>query len=60
MLSDDIVQDPSIAMLLVNALAIDMEWEYRFDCKDIHGEIFIRIMNNNSNNNVIGLDSFSY
>ncbi|ORX77271.1 cellulosomal serpin precursor [Anaeromyces robustus] len=42
MLSDNIVQDPSIAMLLVNALAIDMEWGYRFDCKDTHGEIFYK------------------
>ena len=31
MLSDDLVQDPDVKLLLINALAIDMEWLGRFE-----------------------------
>lgn len=31
MLQDELVQDPYMEMLLINALAIDMDWEYKFD-----------------------------
>ena len=31
MLSDDVVSNPATKMLLINALAIDMEWEEKFD-----------------------------
>ena len=31
MLSDDVVSNPTTKMLLINALAIDMEWEEKFD-----------------------------
>ena len=30
MLSDDIVTDPDVKVILVNALAIDMKWQYEF------------------------------
>lgn len=38
MLSDDLVQDAK--MILINALAIDMEWELPFDCNDTNGNEF--------------------
>lgn len=40
MLSDELVQDPNMEMLLINALAIDMEWESPFECKDTYGKEF--------------------
>jgi len=38
MLSDEIVQNSE--MIIINALAIDMEWYYCFDYNEIHGETF--------------------
>ncbi len=40
MLSDDSVQDPDLIMLIINALAIDMEWDCQFSDKDTNGETF--------------------
>ena len=40
MLKDNIVQNPNTEMLLINALAIDMEWENRFQDKDTQGADF--------------------
>lgn len=40
MLSDGFVQRPNVQMLLINALAIDMEWENQFDCMDTTGNEF--------------------
>lgn len=40
MLKDNIVQNPNTEMLLINALAIDMEWESRFQDKDTYGADF--------------------
>jgi len=40
MLSDDIVKDPDLVMLIINALAIDMEWAARFSDNNTHGETF--------------------
>lgn len=40
MLPDTIVQNPDNKMLLINALAIDMEWEEQFDSEDTHGRDF--------------------
>ena len=40
MISDDIVQDPLTMMLLINALAIDMEWEDTFESSKTYGEKF--------------------
>ncbi len=40
MLDDDIVQDPNNKMLLINALAIDMEWQEQFDINNTKGEKF--------------------
>ena len=40
MLDDSIVQDPNSKMLLINALAIDMEWQEQFDTSDTKGEKF--------------------
>ena len=40
MLQDNIVQDPNTKILLVNALAIDMAWYYRFENEDTHKATF--------------------
>lgn len=40
MLRDETVQNPDNEMLLINALAIDMEWEDSFDSKDTRGADF--------------------
>ena len=40
MLRDETVQNPDNEMILVNALAIDMEWEDSFDSKDTRGADF--------------------
>ena len=39
-LRDDIIQNPNTVMILINALALDMEWENRFDENDTYGNIF--------------------
>ena len=64
MLQDSMVQDKLTKMLLINALAIDMEWEDAFECSDTHGENFKL----NTGENMIATtlnketksDSFSY
>lgn len=40
MLSDELVYNPDLEMLLINALAIDMEWKAKFDAEDTYGENF--------------------
>lgn len=40
LLNDNTVKDGSVIMLLINALAIDMEWENDFDCEDTYGRKF--------------------
>ena len=40
MLSNELVTNPDLQMLLINALAIDMEWETQFDENDTLGETF--------------------
>lgn len=45
MLRDETVQNPDNEMLLINALAIDMEWEDSFDSKDTTGADFSNISN---------------
>jgi len=42
MLDDDVVSDPTCVMLLINALAIDMEWVYQFDYDDTYGGTFYK------------------
>ena len=42
MLKDDVVGDPTCVMLLINALAIDMEWVYSFDYDDTYGGTFYK------------------
>jgi len=42
MLTDDIVQDKTNVMLLINALAIDMEWIVQFSFDKTHGEAFYK------------------
>ncbi len=64
MLSDDMVQDPNSKILLINALAIDMEWKEQFDTSDTRGEKF-NLENGNEMtttmmNNEITSDSASY
>ena len=39
-ISDEIVQNPYTKVLLINALAIDMEWKSQFDQKDTYGDNF--------------------
>jgi len=40
MLKDEMVQNPDLEMLIINALAIDMDWVYRFNIENTHGETF--------------------
>lgn len=40
MIKDDEVTNPNMKMLLINALAIDMEWESSFDFDDTSGKAF--------------------
>ena len=40
LLDDSAVQDPAVIMLLINALAIDMEWGYQFDEAKTYGRNF--------------------
>ena len=40
MLRDEVVNDPSCKMILINALAIDMEWKVRFKEENTHGMSF--------------------
>jgi len=40
MLSDDVVQNPGSVMLLINALAIDMQWITQFNYNNTSGETF--------------------
>jgi len=42
MLSDDVVQNPDLFMLIINALAIDMEWAVRFSDNNTHGQTFYK------------------
>lgn len=64
MLQDSMLQDKLTKMLLINALAIDMEWEDAFECSDTHGENFK--LNTGENmlattlNKETKSDSFSY
>jgi len=39
-LTDDMVTDPGVVMLLINALAIDMEWVLQFSADDTYGRTF--------------------
>ena len=38
LISEDITNDPNLAMILINALAIDMEWEYEMG--DVYPSVF--------------------
>ena len=42
MLKDEQVSDPSVKLMLINALAIDMEWKIQFDADDIYKADFTR------------------
>lgn len=42
MLKDSDVQNPDLEMVLVNALAIDMEWMYEFEAKNTSGKTFYK------------------
>jgi len=42
MLKDDIVQNPLNVMLIINALAIDMEWAYKFRTESTFGGSFYK------------------
>jgi len=40
MIKDETVQNPETAMLLINALAMDMEWSSSFDFESTYGQTF--------------------
>jgi len=40
MLRDEVIQNPNNVMLIINALAIDMEWIVQFSDNKTHGETF--------------------
>lgn len=64
LLKDEQVVDPDNKMALINALAIDMEWESRFDAEDTRGEDFYledgKTMKATTMNQEITDDSASY
>ena len=53
-IKDETVKDPNLRMLLVNALAVDMEWESPFDANDTHPYSFT---NNSKKMNVTMMSS---
>ena len=66
MLSDDQVQNPDVKLLLINALAIDMEWLSKFDAEDTTSrpfkkdngeEVEVAMMHKNSETNEFYKDS---
>lgn len=66
MLGDDQVQNPDVKLLLINALAIDMEWLSKFDAEDTTSrpfkkdngeEIEVAMMHKNSETNEFYKDS---
>ena len=63
-LSDDSVQDDSLSMFLINALAIDMEWDSSFSTNDTYSGVFDKDGNNLKvaymNKSNIYEDSISY
>jgi len=42
MIKDEVVQNPNLAMLIINALAIDMEWDFQFNFDKTYGETFYK------------------
>ena len=54
MLNDAIFANPELEMLLVNALAIDMDWEYKFENENTHEAKFTK-----ENNEVINVAMMS-
>lgn len=64
MLSDELVKDISNNMILINSLAIDMEWQENFEAKDTHGEDFNLVngskINATTMNKTVLDDSTSY
>ena len=42
MISDDLAKNPNLVMLIINALAIDMEWAFQFGCDKTYGETFYK------------------
>lgn len=63
MLSDEIVKN-NASMMLINSLAIDMEWQRNFEAKDTHGEEFNLAngskINATTMNKTVSDDSASY
>ena len=49
MLQDELVQNPELEMLLINALAIDMGWELEFQNEDTRSQEFTKIDNQKIN-----------
>ncbi len=43
MLDDSIFKDPNLEMIIVNALAIDMEWEHQFDGENTYSKEFTKV-----------------
>jgi len=41
-LIDDVFEDPDIAMLIMNALAMDLTWEVKFDRANTYGGTFYK------------------
>ena len=41
-LKDEQVQDPDLEMMIINALAIDMDWEHKFDGENTYGSEFTK------------------
>jgi len=42
MVKDEVAKNPNLAMLIINALAIDMEWAFQFSDDKTYGETFYK------------------
>jgi len=42
LLKDEVIQNPRSVMLIINALAIDMEWAAKFSCNLTYGGTFVK------------------
>ena len=64
LLEDEVIKNPENVMVLINALAIDMEWVTSFDPKNTHGADFYcengDVINATTMNLEIAKDSVSY
>jgi len=57
LLSEDTIKDPDLLMIIINALLIDMEWDFQFDYKKTNGYTFF--MANGEEKEVTMMNNFN-